>query len=218
MKSKKLKEVNSIASITMKEISKTTNEVSNTTNTLMTTNSSKRIWFSLINAQTDFNSYISYKLRFRQVGNSKVAIKVVKSSSNYLVSEITYPTVVVEENGITYREVDLTEAINVDGGGTTYYMLECDTSSGVQLYTNNATDEYKPKLEEKYLEDGDFIKDQVCISGSSKSTDQYEVNVRNGKLNYSMFLFENKDDLRSLRGSKIVTKVTKEGFSFEFSE
>ena len=34
----------------------------------------------------------------------------------------------------------------------------------------------------------------------------------------AMFLFENKDDLRSLRGSKIVTKVTKEGFSFEFSE
>lgn len=34
----------------------------------------------------------------------------------------------------------------------------------------------------------------------------------------AMFLFENKDDLRFLRGSKIITKVTKEGFSFEFSE
>lgn len=30
--------------------------------------------------------------------------------------------------------------------------------------------------------------------------------------------YAEKNDLRSLRGSKIITKVTKEGFSFEFSE
>ena len=34
----------------------------------------------------------------------------------------------------------------------------------------------------------------------------------------AMFLFENKDDLRSLKGSKIVAKVTKEGFKFEFED
>ena len=34
----------------------------------------------------------------------------------------------------------------------------------------------------------------------------------------AMFLFENKDDLRSLKGSKILTKVVKEGFKFEFED
>ena len=32
----------------------------------------------------------------------------------------------------------------------------------------------------------------------------------------AMFLFENKDNLRALRGSRILTKVTKDGFSFAF--
>ena len=191
MKSKKLKEVNSTASIVMQEISKATGTVLNTTNTSMTTSSSKRIGFSISKILTDFNSYISYKLRFRQVNSNNEVVTVKKANSSYIVSEVSYPTIVVLENGITYREVDLTNAINESGGGTTYYVLECESTDGLQLYTNNATAEYKPKLEEKYIEDGDFIKDQVCVSGSSKSTDQYEVNVRNGKLNYSMFLFEN---------------------------
>ena len=34
----------------------------------------------------------------------------------------------------------------------------------------------------------------------------------------AMFLFENKDDLRSLKGSKINTKVEKDGFKFEFAD
>ena len=34
----------------------------------------------------------------------------------------------------------------------------------------------------------------------------------------AMFLFENKDDLRQLKGSKIITKVAKEGFKFEFND
>ena len=86
----------------MKEISKTTSTVLNATNAIMSTNSDKRIWFSIINGQTDFNSYVSYKLRFRQAGSSSAFVKVVKSNSNYLVSEIAYPIVVVEENGIIY--------------------------------------------------------------------------------------------------------------------
>ncbi|UKI49624.1 MAG: hypothetical protein L6U99_13500 [Clostridium sp.] len=32
------------------------------------------------------------------------------------------------------------------------------------------------------------------------------------------FYLKNKDDLRSLRGSKIFTKVSKDGLSFEFSD
>ena len=34
----------------------------------------------------------------------------------------------------------------------------------------------------------------------------------------AMFLFENKDDLRSLKGSKLVTKLSKNGFEFYFDE
>ena len=34
----------------------------------------------------------------------------------------------------------------------------------------------------------------------------------------AMYLFENKDDLRAMRGMRIIAKATKEGFRFEFGE
>ena len=80
-------------------------------------------------------------------------------------------------------------------------------------------------IEEKYKLDLEFEKEMDAINYILSAVDSAKggrdiLNAINDRLldPLAMFLFENKDDLRSLRGSKIVTKVTKEGFSFEFSE
>ena len=80
-------------------------------------------------------------------------------------------------------------------------------------------------IEEKYKLDLEFEKEMDSINYILSAVDSAKggrdiLNAINDRLldPLAMFLFENKDDLRSLRGSKIVTKVTKEGFSFEFSE
>ena len=80
-------------------------------------------------------------------------------------------------------------------------------------------------IEEKYKLDLEFEKEMDAINYILSAVDSAKggrdiLNAINDRLldPLAMFLFENKDDLRYLRGSKIVTKVTKEGFSFEFSE
>ena len=80
-------------------------------------------------------------------------------------------------------------------------------------------------IEEKYKLDLEFEKEMDAINYILSAVDSAKggrdiLNAINDRLldPLAMFLFENKDDLRSLRGSKIITKVTKEGFSFEFSE
>ena len=80
-------------------------------------------------------------------------------------------------------------------------------------------------IEEKYKLDLEFEKEMDAINYILSAVDSAKggrdiLNAINDRLldPLAMCLFENKDDLRSLRGSKIVTKVTKEGFSFEFSE
>lgn len=80
-------------------------------------------------------------------------------------------------------------------------------------------------IEEKYKLDLEFEKEMDAINYILSAVDAAKggrdiLNAINDRLldPLAMFLFESKDDLRSLRGSKIITKVTKEGFSFEFSE
>lgn len=80
-------------------------------------------------------------------------------------------------------------------------------------------------IEEKYKLDLEFEKEMDAINYILSAVDSAKggrdiLNAINDRLldPLAMFLFENKDDLRSLKGSKIITKVTKEGFSFEFSE
>lgn len=80
-------------------------------------------------------------------------------------------------------------------------------------------------IEEKYKLDLEFEKEIDAINYILSSVDSAKggrdiLNAINDRLldPLAMFLFKNKDDLRSFRGSKIITKVTKDGFSFEFSE
>ena len=78
-------------------------------------------------------------------------------------------------------------------------------------------------IEEKYKLDLEFEKEMEAIDYILKGVDSSKggrdiLNAINDRLldSLAMFLFENKDNLRALRGSRILTKVTKDGFSFEF--
>ena len=80
-------------------------------------------------------------------------------------------------------------------------------------------------IEEKYKLELEFEKEMEAIEYILKGVDSSKggrdiLNAINDRLldRIAMFLFENKDDLRSLKGSKINTKVEKDGFKFEFAD
>ena len=80
-------------------------------------------------------------------------------------------------------------------------------------------------IEEKYKLELEFEKEMEAIEYILKGVDASKggrdiLNAINDRLldRIAMFLFENKDDLRSLKGSKINTKVEKDGFKFEFAD
>jgi DNA polymerase III delta prime subunit len=78
-------------------------------------------------------------------------------------------------------------------------------------------------IEEKYKLELEFEKELEAIEYILKAVDSSKggrdiLNAINDRLldPLAMFLFENKDELRSLKGSRILTKVTKDGFNFDF--
>ena len=78
-------------------------------------------------------------------------------------------------------------------------------------------------IEEKYKLELEFEKELESIEYILKAVDSSKggrdiLNAINDRLldPLAMFLFENKDELRSLKGSRIIAKVTKDGFSFDF--
>ena len=80
-------------------------------------------------------------------------------------------------------------------------------------------------IEEKYKLELEFEKEMEAIEYILKSVDSSKggrdiLNAINDRLldPLAMFLFRNKDDLRSLKGSKLVTKLGKNGFEFSFDE
>ena len=78
-------------------------------------------------------------------------------------------------------------------------------------------EKYKLELEfEKEMEAIEYILSSVDLSKGGRDI----LNAINDRLldPLAMFLFENKDDLRSLKGSKLVTKLGKNGFEFSFDE
>ena len=83
----------------------------------------------------------------------------------------------------------------------------------------------KNAIREKYKLELEFEKDGPAIEYILKGVDIAKggrdvLNAINDRLldPLAMFLFEYKEDLRSLRGSTVVAKVTANGFLFEFQE
>ena len=83
----------------------------------------------------------------------------------------------------------------------------------------------KNAIREKYKLELEFEKDKPAIEYILKGVDIAKggrdvLNAINDRLldPLAMFLFESKDELRSLKGSTIIAKVTPSGFQFEFQE
>ena len=83
----------------------------------------------------------------------------------------------------------------------------------------------KKGIEEKYKLSIEFEKEMDAINYILNGVDIAKggrdiLNAINDRLldSLSMFLFENKDDLRHYRGCTINIKVKKDGFEFEFND
>ncbi len=80
-------------------------------------------------------------------------------------------------------------------------------------------------IEEKYKLELEFEKESEAINYILDAVDSSKggrdiLNAINDRLldPLAMYLFKNKEDLRTMRGSKVIAKVEKGGFQFEFGE
>ena len=102
-------------------------------------------------------------------------------------------------------------------------LIEGNIERPIGITTGLSSDEFliralerEDKTNEKEMEAIEYILKSVDSSKGGRDI----LNAINDRLldPLAMFLFENKDDLRSLKGSKLVTKLGKNGFEFSFDE
>ena len=153
MKTNKTKQLNITQTITMKEINKNTLTVLNSSAAQMESNNNKFIWFSLKPLLTEFNTYTTLKLRFRQTNANQSNAKVYLSTDNYLLQSEVYNTTILIEDNVTYREVDLTELFNNFYNETLYFAIVCKDGESCSIYTSSSsTTANKPKLIGTYVD------------------------------------------------------------------
>ena len=173
-------------SLSMKTVNKNTATVVNSSPTLATATSANMIHFQVTLSGSPFDGIHKLRLRFRQNGSTTDAANIIESTAGYINGTWYKPLDVVVENGVTYREVDITDAF-CEGEQTKYFSIV--TSSTISLYTS--TSNYVPSLMVCKIEDNDLLKHQIYLEGSIKN-DLYKVNIRNSKLFYSKELLSVK--------------------------
>ena len=184
-----MKTTTTSTSLTMKTVSKSTLKVTNSTAEKMTCSSSQFIVISFKPYLTAFTSYPSVKLRFVQTGANNYNFNLYKCDSNYFVSSLSYPTYTYEENGLYYREVDITKEYINHPSETIYFALCANAGVSLTIYTDNTTNEnYKPQLVIEEVINSRPVKYQTELNGSSFDRDLYKVNPRTGELKYSINL------------------------------
>lgn len=177
--------------ITMEEVNKSTKRiVSRTDYTKVTSAVRNKIWFDVTVSAGNYENIHSIKLRFRQQNLASGNAVVYESNSSYVDSTTKLPLDYVIEDGVIYREVDLTTIFS-NGYGTKYFSI---LTSGICLYTPQAASEYRPKLIIEVIPELDYMKHQISIEGSIKD-DLYSIDVRTGKLNYTKKLLDVKTPL-----------------------
>lgn len=164
--------------------------VSRTDYTTAASTIKNKICFTLYPSIGNYENAHSIKLRFRQSNVSTASATVYESNSDYSNKTWNRPLDYIVEDGVVYREVDLTTAFN-GNYQTKYFSI---MTSGVTLYTSDASTGFKPELIVKVIPEYDLIKHQVSIDGSIKD-DQYSVDVRTGKMRYDRALIDVKTPL-----------------------
>ena len=126
------------------------------------------------------------KLRFRQHNSTPAETMFVTASERYLYSTEGKVMDLITENGVMYREVDITWAFNASN--ERYFAIICPDNE-VSLYTDSSS--YKPLLTIEYLEDGESTINQKYIEGNAGRSLNYAINVRSGRPTFTKALIQN---------------------------
>ena len=201
-------------SLSMKTVNKSTLQVTNSTAAQMTCSSTQFITLSLTPSLANFTSYSSVKLKFAQNGGNNGHFRLYECNSSYIISSKSYPTYTYTENGINYREVDITSAYINSKNEKIYFALCAESSTSLTVYTNNASTTYLPKLTIEKVNDTGIVKYQTSINGCSSSKDLYSVNPRIGELKYSINLLNIESNLQPIGKLVLILPLTIELLMF----
>ena len=112
----KLKQRITTPFITMEEVNRSTKKiVSRTDYTKVTSAVRNKIWFDVTVSAGNYENIHSIKLRFRQQNLASGNAVVYESNSSYVDSTTKLPLDYVIEDGVIYREVDLTTIFSLIG-------------------------------------------------------------------------------------------------------
>ena len=172
----------------MVEVDTRTFNVTKSSGTTMTADDHHMIHFSIETMLESMENVQRVILRFRQgnVNNDNVYLRL-STDKFFNSNEISYMDL-VEEDNITYREVDLTDYFTCESK-LRYFSILC--SSSLILYTSAASTGYCPKLIFEKIKKSDFIPNQAELTGSV-GEDRYKVNLCSGKLYYDKHLISVK--------------------------
>ena len=143
-----------------------------------TANSTYMIHFSVTLIRKNYASYGRVRLRFRQSNTSTASALLYKSSSKYVNTAVCYDLTRVVEDGVTYREVDITQEY-LSEATVNYYSIVCDGT--LSLYLSSLEEGYSPQLIVEYIDDKESFIGQKTLDGSAGRALNYSVNVRSGR-------------------------------------
>ena len=180
-------------SLSMKTVHKNTHQAQ-TGQTITTANTNYMIHFCVSPSTSNYDGVYKLRLRFRQSNNSRCDAYVVESTSGYLNFGVEEPLDYSVEGNVIYREVDLTSYFSKQSQARYFSII---TNQEISLYTSDASTGYKPELQLCKIEDDDLLEHQVNLDGSIYN-DQYQVNVRSGKMYYDRSLMNVKTAIASI--------------------
>ena len=183
-------------SLSMEKVEKNTSIVVDSNNTKLSIGANHMIHLSLSTTLASFDNSHRMILRFRQANNNTDDVDFNVSTERYIHSHKDTVLKYVVENGIVYREVDITRFFSNENKKK-YFSITSPTD--LTLYTSTASSGYKPELRVVKIAENDFLQHQAEIEGTIRN-DNYKVNLRSGKLYYGKHLLsvETTDSVMSL--------------------
>ena len=154
------------------------------------------IHFNLSVNLSNFDNAHKVILRFRQIGENRQHVYLVRSTDKYINMYDYKALNYVQEGNTIYREVDVTGYFTNDSS-TKYFAIVSDI--GFAVYTCLAPTGYCPELRLEKIAENDFLPNQAELDGNV-GNDRYKVNLRSGKLYYDKHLLsvETKDSIINL--------------------
>ena len=170
--------------LNMVKVDMNTAKVVESKRTQLDINSKYMIHFRLDVFLSNFDNAHRLILRFRQDGDNKQPVYLVRSTEGYLNYNDVKQLYYVEEGNTIYREVDITGYFTNDSTAK-YFAITSEI--GLSLYTSSAPTGYCPELRMEKIGENDFLPNQAELDGNV-GNDNYKINLRSGKLYYDKHL------------------------------